>query len=97
MDWESIQGDGGNIGKAGEMGRAGHRQRTYGWHAAGREVVERKAKEKAAGDLGCQIQASGSMYLGNRTLKTIFKWEISLPVKFLDDNPSIWMEGLKGQ
>lgn len=65
-------------GKAGEMGRAGHRQGAYGWDTAGREVMERKAKEEAAGDLGCQMQATGSMSLGNRTLKTTFKWEFSL-------------------
>lgn len=78
MDWKSIQGNGGNTGRAGEMGRAGDRQGDCDWDAAGREVVERKAREEAAGDLGCQMQASGSTSLGNRALKTIFKWEFSL-------------------
>lgn len=53
-------------------GGQGIGQGACGWDAAGREVVERKAREEAAGDLGCQMQASWNHILRQQTLKNSF-------------------------
>ena len=46
LDWESIQGNGDNTGKAGEMGRAGHQQGAYGLDTAGEKWWRGRPRRK---------------------------------------------------